>query len=106
MSASRPCRFTAGERALGTHFDRRLFDTRAGLEAMEKRNSYPCREPNPDHLARSPSLYRFIYLGSYFAGWIVKLDDSVPEYSARMFGLPHFTLRKIIKFVVFWDVAL
>jgi hypothetical protein len=36
-SASRPCRFTPGERAPGTHWIGGWVDTRAGLDDVEKR---------------------------------------------------------------------
>jgi hypothetical protein len=35
-SASRPCRFTLGEKAPGTHFIGGCMDPRAGLDDMEK----------------------------------------------------------------------
>jgi hypothetical protein len=37
-SASRPCRFTSGERDPGTHWIGGWVGPRAGLDAMEKRN--------------------------------------------------------------------
>jgi hypothetical protein len=36
-SASRPCRFTPGGKAIGTHWVGGCVDPRAGLDAVEKR---------------------------------------------------------------------
>jgi hypothetical protein len=49
-SASRPCRFTLGERTPGTHWIRGWVDPRAGLDAVAKRKTpSPRRKSNPDH---------------------------------------------------------
>jgi hypothetical protein len=40
-------------------------DPRTGSDVLENGNiSYPCRESNPGHPARSPSLYRLRYPGT------------------------------------------
>jgi hypothetical protein len=51
-SASRPCRFTPGVGAPGTHWIGGWVDPRGGLDAVAKRkksHQCPCRELNPDH---------------------------------------------------------
>jgi hypothetical protein len=55
-SASRPCRFTLGERGPGTHWIGGLVDHIAGLDDVEKRIflTLPAFELRPlGHLARS-----------------------------------------------------
>jgi hypothetical protein len=67
-SASRPGRFTPGERAPGTHWIRGWVDPRAGLDDLEKRKflTIPGPELRPlGRPARSQSLYRLRYPGSY-----------------------------------------
>jgi hypothetical protein len=56
-SASRPGRFTPGERAPGSDWIGGWVDSRADLEAVEKRFFPPCRESNPGRPACSPSIY-------------------------------------------------
>jgi hypothetical protein len=53
-SASRPCRFTPGESALGTHWIAGWMHPRDGLDGVEKKIVYPSgtRTPTP----RSSSL--------------------------------------------------
>jgi hypothetical protein len=64
-SASRPARFTPGERAPGTHWITDWVGPRAGLDTAKKREiSCPCRESNSNRPARSSSLYRLSYPGS------------------------------------------
>jgi hypothetical protein len=47
-SASRPGRFTPGERASSTHWIKGWVGPRAGLDAVEKRTiSFPCQKSNP-----------------------------------------------------------
>jgi len=46
MSASRPSRFTTGERAPGTHWIRGWVVSRTGLDAVAK-SPCPCRESKP-----------------------------------------------------------
>jgi hypothetical protein len=59
-SASRPDRFTHGERAHGTYWIRGRMDHRAGLDAVENRKiSY--WESKTALPALSPSLYDMIY---------------------------------------------
>jgi hypothetical protein len=67
-SASCPCRFTPGERAPGTHLIGGWVGPRAGLGEVEKRKILPLSELELrplDHLARSQSLYRLRYPGSF-----------------------------------------
>jgi hypothetical protein len=45
-SASRPCRFIPGERALGTHWIGGWVGLSAGLDAVEERKILHCRESN------------------------------------------------------------
>jgi hypothetical protein len=66
-SASRPSRFTPGERAPGTHCIGCCVDHRAGLDDVEKRKflTLPGLELRPvGRPARSQSLYRLRYRGS------------------------------------------
>jgi hypothetical protein len=67
-SASRPCRFTSGERAPGTHWIGGWMGPRAGLDDVEKRKLLilPGIELRPlGRPARSQSLYRLSYPGSW-----------------------------------------
>jgi hypothetical protein len=50
--------YTLGERDCGTHWRGSWVGPGAGLDAIEKRKTLHCRESNPGHSARSPSLYR------------------------------------------------
>jgi hypothetical protein len=52
-SASRPCRFTPGERAPGTHWIGGWVDPRAGLEDEENRIFLPLPGLGPRPLGRS-----------------------------------------------------
>jgi hypothetical protein len=66
-SASRPGRFTSGERAPGTHWIGVWVDHRAGLDDVEKRKFLPPPglEVRPlGRPSRSQSLYRLSYPGS------------------------------------------
>jgi hypothetical protein len=66
-SASRPGRFTPGERAPGTHWIGGWVDPRAGLEDVEERKflTLPGLELRPlGRPARSQSLYRLCCPGS------------------------------------------
>jgi hypothetical protein len=47
-SASRPGRFTPGERALGTHWIGGCVGPRAGLDNMEKAKFFTYRDSNSD----------------------------------------------------------
>jgi hypothetical protein len=62
-SASRPFRFTPGERVSGTHWIGGRVGPRAGLDYMEKRKflTLPGLELRPIGQARSQSLYRLRY---------------------------------------------
>jgi hypothetical protein len=71
-SASRPGRFTDGERAPGTHLIGGWVGLRAGLENVEKRKflTLPVLELRPlGRPARNQSLYRLRYLGSRFSAY-------------------------------------
>jgi hypothetical protein len=66
-SASRPGRFTPGERTHGTHWIGRWVNPRAGRVGVEKRKflTLPGLELQPlGRPARSQSLYRLRYPGS------------------------------------------
>jgi hypothetical protein len=66
-SASRPCRFTPGERATGTHRIGGVVVPRAGLDDVEKITflALPGLQLRPlGRPARSQSLYRLRYPGS------------------------------------------
>jgi hypothetical protein len=66
-SASRPARFTPGERDPGTHLVRGWVDPRAGLDDAEKRTflTLPGLELRPlGCQARRQSLYQLRYPGS------------------------------------------
>jgi hypothetical protein len=67
-SASRTGRFTPGERASGTHWIGGWVDLRAGLDDLKKKEFLilPELELRPlSRPARSQSLYRLSYPGSY-----------------------------------------
>jgi hypothetical protein len=67
-SASRPCRFTPEERVTSTHWIGGWVGPRAGLDYLEKRKflTLPGLELRPlGRPARSQSLYRLSYPGSY-----------------------------------------
>jgi hypothetical protein len=67
-SASRPGRFISGERAPDTHWRGGWVDPRAGLDDVEQRKFFTLTgvELRPlGHPARSQSLYRLRYPGSY-----------------------------------------
>jgi hypothetical protein len=67
-SVSRPCRFTPGERAAGTHWIRDWVDPRVSLDNVEKRRflTLPGLELRPlGRPSRSQSLYRLSYPGSF-----------------------------------------
>jgi hypothetical protein len=49
----------------GTHWIGCWVGPRAGLDAVKKRKTLHCREWNPGRPARSQSLYRLSYPGSY-----------------------------------------
>jgi hypothetical protein len=60
-SASRPCQFTAEERATGTHWIGGWVALGIGLSLMEKRKILHCRKSLPGRLDHSLSLYRLSY---------------------------------------------
>jgi hypothetical protein len=63
-SVSRPCRFTPGERAPGTHRIGGWVGPRASLNTVELRKiCCPCRESNPGRPTRSLLLSRLIEYG-------------------------------------------
>jgi hypothetical protein len=67
-SASRPGRFTPGERAPGTHWIGGWVDPRASMEDLEKRKFFtlPGLElPSLSRQARIQSLYRLRYPGCF-----------------------------------------
>jgi hypothetical protein len=64
-SASRPIRFTPGEKASGTHRIGGWVDPRTSLDAVENRKILPSREWNPDSPTHSPSLHRLSYPDSF-----------------------------------------
>jgi hypothetical protein len=67
-SASRPDRFTLWEKATGTHWIGGWVNPQTGLDNLEKRKCFtlPGLELRPlRRRARSQSLYRQIYSGSY-----------------------------------------
>jgi hypothetical protein len=64
LSASFPGRFTAGEKALGTHLTECCVGPRARLDAVTYRKiSFACRESNLGRPTHKPSLYRLSYTG-------------------------------------------
>jgi hypothetical protein len=67
-SDSRPCLFNPGESAHGTHWIGGWVDPRAGLDDLKRKLlTLPGLEPRPlGRPARSQSLYRLRYPGSYF----------------------------------------
>jgi hypothetical protein len=73
-SASRPCRFTPGERAPGIHWIGGWVGPRAGLDDVKNRKflTLPGLELRPfGHPSRSQSLYRLHYRGSSLLGTAV-----------------------------------
>jgi hypothetical protein len=86
-SASRPCRFTPGGSAPGTHWIGGWVDLRASLDDVEKRKflTSPGFELRPlGRLARSQSLYRLSYPGSRNSTYVLlnygKIGDSAVTY--------------------------
>jgi hypothetical protein len=82
-SASRPSRFTPGERAPGTHWIGCWVDPRASLDDVEKRKLLflPGLELQPlGRPARSQSLYRLSYPGSLA---IIATESQVSSCAAR-----------------------
>jgi hypothetical protein len=74
-SASRPGRFTPGERAPYTHWIGGWVGPRAGMDDVDDRKflTLPGLEHRPlGRAARSQSLYRLSYPGSYLPGWTEK----------------------------------
>jgi hypothetical protein len=70
LSDSRPGRFTSEERATGTHSRGGWVDPRVGLDDVEKEKFFtlPGLELGPlGRPARSQSLYRLSYPGSFLA---------------------------------------
>jgi hypothetical protein len=65
--ASRPGRFTPGERAPNKHWTGGWVGPRVGLDAVEKRKIYHCLESNPG--PSSPLLYRLSYPGICSRDW-------------------------------------
>jgi hypothetical protein len=79
-SASRPGRVTPGERAPGTHWIRGWVGLRIGLGYIEKRKflTLPGLKLRPHCLsARSQSLYRLSYPGSYVECNILYKEDGL-----------------------------
>jgi hypothetical protein len=58
-SASRPCRFTPGERASGTHWIGGWVDPRDSLNGVKKKNSWLHQESNSDPSAVQPVASRY-----------------------------------------------
>jgi hypothetical protein len=66
-SASRPGRFTPGERAPGTHWIADWVDLKTGVDAVEKiHTSFPCLESNPGRLTRRSTNSAFVVFHSTF----------------------------------------
>jgi hypothetical protein len=76
-SASRPCRFTPGERAPGTHFIGGWVDPRAGLDDMEKWTPAP--------LVVQPAASRYTDWAipapptGYLTYWVITWQDLPPH---------------------------
>jgi hypothetical protein len=90
-SASRPGRFTPGERAHGSHWIGGGVDPRAGLEDVEKRKFLilPGLELRPfDRPVRSQSLYRLSYPDSTESKWYVEVISAVSEHSDDIYTKP------------------
>jgi hypothetical protein len=84
-SASRPGRFTPGERAPGTNRIGGSVDPRPGLDDVEKRNflTLPALELRPlSRPARSQSLYRLSYPGSL--GLYVTFNKHDPVFLLKL----------------------
>jgi hypothetical protein len=58
-SASRPGRFTPGEIAPSTHWTGGWVGPRAGLDDVEKRNSWPYQDSNSDPSTDQPIASRY-----------------------------------------------
>jgi hypothetical protein len=94
-SASRPGRITPGEKAPGTHWIEGLVDPRAGLNDLEKRKFLTLSglELRPlTRKARSQSLYRLCYPGSYLSLVLKSLLWSC-QNSFRQSVLSNFNLN-------------
>jgi hypothetical protein len=82
--ASRPCRFTPGERVPGTHWIGGWVAPKPVLTTWARENSLPYRNSNSEPLgrpARSQSLYRLRYPGSHYM-WM-----SCPNVDGNIMGL-------------------
>lgn len=53
----------------------------AGVDIVEKRKSYPCRDSNPGRPAPSPCLYRLSYPDSYVSK--IKMDLKEVGYEGK-----------------------
>jgi hypothetical protein len=96
-SASRHGRFTAGERAPGTHWIGGWVGPRAGLDDMEKWKFFPSSRLKLRPLglpARRKPLYRLSYPGSVFKR---KFNWSHPVQRMENYGFPRHTLTPILK---------
>jgi hypothetical protein len=81
-SASRPGRFTPGERAPGTHWIGSWIGPRTGLDNVERRKILPLPglEPQPlDHPSRSQSIHRLRYPGSTSGSTVQSLPNADKE---------------------------
>jgi hypothetical protein len=111
-SASRPVRFTPGERAPGTHWIRDWVDPRASLDNVEKRNflTLPGLELQlVGRPARSQSLYRLRYLWSliniYFMLKIMLNPSCSPLHNFPYFKfiLPFLHIvREVVSWIFDW----
>jgi hypothetical protein len=89
-SAPRPGRFTPGERSPGNHWIGGCVGSRASVDAVEKRKILQCRESNPGRPARSLSVYRLRYPGSWCSDKAIKFYSNLGKnirysYNERYF---------------------
>jgi hypothetical protein len=70
-SASRPCRFTPGERAPGTHWIGGWVGLRSGLDAVEKRKFLPYRDSNSDPSVIQPVASRYTDCATLAPGMVL-----------------------------------
>jgi hypothetical protein len=95
LSDSRPGRFSAGERAPGTHWIGGWVDPRAGLNDVEKRKFWPCRYLNSDPSLVQPVASRYTNYANRFGNlWYKTLPEHRPHLLAVIFGPCRYVQRQ------------
>jgi hypothetical protein len=79
--ASRPCRFTPRELALGARCVEGWVGLSAGLDAVEEKETLHVARSNAGYPIRVPTLYRLIYSGCY---WLIFRSFNEPDLIPRI----------------------